>query len=160
MNDVHVQVGSSDHDAGWTQSISQPCSPQQVLLKEGVLGRGLSGSTPSMAATLCMNREEVYPYSSFIHSFILYLMKKKKRKMFEKVIAELCHESWVLEDCLRHHSLLGPAVSGRHFHFCLGDCMELCCQGSIAEVPRGSRIRFWTHTDLHLILIIATWSFV
>lgn len=74
---------------------SKLSSPQQVLLK-GVL----SGSTPSVAAIPCTSREEAESYSP-IHSFILYLMKTCET--FEKVITEQCHESWLLEDCFRHH---------------------------------------------------------
>lgn len=65
--------------------------------------------------------------------------------MFERVITEQCHESWVLRR-LSQISSLGPAAAGSHF--CLGDHIELYCQGSIAKVPRGFKVRFWSHIDL------------
>lgn len=78
--------------------------------------------------------------------------------MFEKVITEQCHESWVLRGLFQISSL-GPAAAGSHF--CLGDHIELYCQGSIVKVPRGFKVRFWSHTDLTCFYSLsATWPLV
>ena len=80
---------------------------------------------------------------SFVHSFLIL----EKIEMFEKVITEQCHESWVPRGLFQLSSL-GPAASGSYF--CLSDYIELYYQESTVKVPRSFRVRFWSHTDLFL----------
>lgn len=116
--------------------ISQLSSIQQVLWNEV-----LSGSTTSVAAILCMSRERQIPTYSFVRSFILCLRKKLR---YLRSSQNSVMKAGSLEDCFRYHHW-GQQPQEVIF---TGDHIELYCQGSIVKVPRGFKVRFWSHTDL------------